>query len=71
MALEPSRLGHKTSALDGYWPAKNSSALPADLPGAARRNAPAAVFREIGTIFAATLGLVVAVDLALIAFGIR
>ena len=71
MALEPLRLRHKVSALDGYWAAKNSSALPADLPGAAPRNAPAAVFREIGIILAATLGLVLAVDVALIAFGIR
>lgn len=71
MALEHPRAGHNMPALDAFWTAKNASSLPATLPDAAQRNGPAAVFREIGAIFAATLAFVAAVDLALIAFGVR
>jgi hypothetical protein len=63
MGLDHSRPGHSAPALEGFWPQTRAPAAP--------RNAPAAVFREIGSVLAGTLGFVLAVDLALIAFGIR
>jgi hypothetical protein len=71
MTFEVSRTRQRVSAPGAVRIAPSHAGSPASTSDIVHGNAPPAVFREIAAVIAGTLTFVAAVDLALIAFGIR